>query len=73
MSLETKSSGAKNMMFLEDVIQKEITPHRHHTGWINIPKEHLNVNLDLWTLVQTSQFILSGCHLFSKSLFQALC
>ena len=69
MSRETKSSGAKDMMFIEDIFQKEVILHRHHTGCINIPNEHLNVNLDLWTLVQVSQFILSGCHLFSKSLF----
>lgn len=73
MSLETKSTGAKNMMFLEDIFQEEVTPHRHHIGWINIPREHLNESLDLWTRLQTSQFMLSGCHLFSQSLFQALC
>lgn len=70
MPLKTKSAGAKNLLLLgAAVFQTEVTLHRHHTARISIPQGHLNVILELWTLVQPSQFILFGCCLWSDSLF----
>ena len=68
MPLETRSAGAKNLLLLGAAIfQMEVTLHGHHTAWISVPQGHLNVILELWTLVQPSQLILFGCCLWSGS------